>query len=77
MLALWRKLKQEFIKTFMRGNEIRSSDFITWRTHDPSRIEIWWSRIRPKVEKNAVIIQTIAAIFGMIGVILTAYSLFR
>lgn len=77
MLALWRKLKQEFIKTFIRGNKIHSSDFITWRTYDPSRIEIWWSRIHPKVEKNAVIIQMIAAIFGMLGVILTAYSLFR
>lgn len=67
MQNFWQKTKQELIKTFVRGDKIPAySGFITWRTHNPSRLEIWWSRTKYQIKENAVVIQTVATVLGVI-----------
>lgn len=79
MKTLWQQIKQEFIKTFVRGDEIPSgSGFITWRTHDPSRIEMWWSRTKHQIKENATVIQTVATVIGiLVGVVGVLVAIFK
>lgn len=67
MQNLWQKIKYEFVKTFIRGDKITPySGFITWRTHDPSRCQMWWQKIKPILQENAAIIQAVAAVIAAI-----------
>lgn len=78
-MKLWQSLKKEFIKTFVRGDEIPSgSGFITWRTHDPSRLELWWSYTKHQIQENATVIQTVATVLGvLVAVVGVLVALFK
>ncbi len=63
MRTLWQKIKHEFTKTFIRGDEVPfGNGFIPGRFHEQSRAEkcLAW------VKANAVLITTLSTVLAVI-----------
>lgn len=69
------KIKHEFTKTFIRGDEISCNNgFISGRSHEQSSVEKWleW------VKANAVLITTLSAVLAVIiGFVSLLVSVFK
>lgn len=69
------KIKHEFTKTFIRGDEISCNNgFISGRFHEQSRVEAWLAWVKA----NAVLITTLSAVLAVIiGFVSLLVSLFK
>lgn len=66
MRTLWQKIKHEFTKTFIRGNEVPfGNGFIPGRFHEQSRVEKWLVWVKANAAVLAVIIGFVSLLVSL------------
>jgi hypothetical protein len=64
--TLWQKIKHEFTKTFIRGNEVPfGNGFIPGRFHEQSRVEKWLVWVKANAAVFAVIIGFVSLLVSL------------
>lgn len=75
MSNIWKVIKREFVKTFIRGEKIEKNPFfITYHTHDPSRWELLINHAKNWIKENSVFIHVLLAVFSLMVAVIALFK---